>query len=271
MKLKDFDFYKDLMRREAGLYLSSDQAYLLSSRLTPIAKSWNFVDLDHMTMDLRGLPDEQLVKQVVEAMTDNETSFFRDLDVFENLRDKIIPDIISKKKFNRTVKIWCAGCSTGQEAYSIALLLQESPLKELQPTFKFQIDATDISEKSLDQARQGKYSQINVQNGLAVKTLMNNFEQSEKTWTAKESLRKNISFSHFNLIKNMRDLEEYDLILCRNVLEDFDHLIKSEILDKLSSKVHKNGYLVFGKGEMIETFTDKLKPVENMDCIYAIA
>lgn len=270
MKIKDFDFYKDLIKRESGLYLASDQAYLLSSRLTPIAKSWNFVDLDHMTMDLRGLPDEKLVKQIVEAMTDNETSFFRDPEIFDTIREDIIPDIISKKKFNRTVKIWSAGCSTGQEAYSLALLLQESPLKELQPTFKFQIDATDISEDALEQARNGKYSQTDVQNGLPVKTLMSNFDQNEKTWTAQDRLKNAISFRYFNLINNMRDLEEYDLILCRNVLEDFDYLISSKIIDQLTKKLTKDGYLVFGKDEMIENLTDKLRPVENVKGIYTV-
>ncbi len=271
MKIKDFDFYKEFLRKYAGLYLSSDQAYVLSSRLTLVAKEWGYVDLNHMTVDLARMPDKKLIHDVVEAMTDGETAFFRDTDFFNALKVDIIPDIIAKKSFDRTIKILCIGCSTGQEAYSLALLFKEKPLKDYLPTFKFFVDAKDISKRSLKKAKAGTYSQSDVQNGLPVTTLMEHFEQDDKHWTAKKQLKDHITFKHFNLIEDIRTLDTYDLILCRNVLQNFDHILKTSVLDDLSQKIQQNGYIAFGQDEEILQFTDTLSSVKDHADIYQVA
>ena len=269
MKIKDFDFYKDLIRRQSGLYISTDKAYLLSSRLTPIASEWGFKDFDDMTMALRGFPEDKLVSAVIDAMTENETSFFADHSLFQSIAREIIPFLIKEKKYTH-INIWSAGCATGQEAYSLALLLEEDYLKRMIAQTKIHIHASDISYKSLDKAIKGIYSQIDIQNGLPVETLTNYFDQDGKNWVIKEDLSEKIHFFYFNLIDSMESLPKYDIIICHDVLDNFDYERKAIVLDNFASKLTEDGFLITSKNEEVLKFTDQYSPSEHHESIYTL-
>ena len=271
MRIKDFDFYRALLQKESGLYLSSTKAYLLSSRLTPIAQKWEFVNLENMTDELRAFPDEKLLKDVVSAMTFTETQFFKNADLFTDLKNTIIPDIMKNKHGPRKFNIWCAGCSTGQEPYSLSILMQEESLKALLNGFKINIEGTDISETALQKATKGEYSQLEVQNGLQVKMLMTHFKQNDKSWTINSALQKNVSFYYHNLLDTKTMEGSYDLIFCRDVMKtDFDYTVKEKVLDDISEKLADYGYFIADEDDDILGFTDKFKAVENMNGVYVL-
>jgi len=180
MRLADFAMYADLLKRKSGLALGNEKSFLLDSRLTPVAKKWGFPSLEYMTVMMRGVPDAGLVKDVVEAMTMNDTSFFRDEIPFQQFSEIILPYFAKKRAKKRTIKIWCAGCSTGQEPYSLAMAILES--QKLVPGWKIEILGTDLSDSALEKASRGEYSQFEAQRGIPVSVLLKYFEQKGEFW-----------------------------------------------------------------------------------------
>ena len=248
MRIGDFDLYKDLLARTSGLTLSPDKCYLLDSRLTPIAKKRGFATLDAMTLALRGIQDPGLVKDVVEAMTINETSFFRDRALFDALREEIIPHVL-KKRGKKTLRIWCAACSSGQEAYSVALLLRE--MKAQMKGWDIGVLASDISDSVLEQAQSGLYSQFEVQRGLPIRMLIKYFEQSTDQWQLQEDVRDMVTFQQFNLLQPMDEFQTFDIILCRNVLSYFEEPTKTDVLNRIAAQLTPEGFLLTGISETL--------------------
>ncbi len=265
MRLGDFDFYKDLLMEKSGLSLSQDKAYLLDSRLTPIARKWNYASLEIMTMALRGVPSADLIKDVVEAMTTNETSFFRDSKPFDQFRDVIIPHLI-KSRPGKRVRIWCAASSTGQEPYSLCMMIKENAAKLA--GWNFEIIATDISTEVLDSARKAEYSQFEVQRGLPIQMLMKYFEQKADRWCLKPEIKSMVQYKFFNLLEPMTSLGKFDIIFCRNVLIYFDRDTKASVLHNMTALMPDDGFLFLGGAETVLGITDALKPMENTRGIY---
>ena len=266
MRINDFDLYKDLLMEKSGLVLTPDKSYLLDSRLTPIAKQHGFDSLDQMTVSLRGIPDTKLVKSIVEAMTTNETSFYRDLKPFNLFEKSVLPYMKETRASKRHLRIWCAAASSGQEPYSLAMLLKENEAKF--PGWKFEIVATDISDDILEIAQNGIYTQFEVQRGLPIQLLMKYFKQHGDKWHISDDIKKMIRFSNFNLLNPMTSLGQFDVIFCRNVLIYFDDATKTKVLSGMSNLLPEDGMLFLGGAETVIGITDQFRPLPNARGLY---
>lgn len=249
MRVADFELYKDLLYTESGLVLTPDKSYLLDSRLTPVAKKWDYPSIEIMTLQLRALPDADLIRDIIEAMTSRDTSFFRDVKPFQDFEHKILPALLKSRAGKKSIRIWCAASSSGQGPYSIAMLLKEKSTQL--KNWKIEIMATDISADALQQAQRGIYSQFEVQNGVPVKYLMKYFEQINEKWRLRDTIRSMVKFGYFNLLDDMSRLGAFDVILCRNVLPCFDEAARVETLGKLAGCLAKDGFLLLGADEAI--------------------
>lgn len=265
MRIADFDLYKDLLKEKSGLTLTQDKSYLLDSRLTPVARKWGYESLDSMTMALRTLPKADLLKDVVEAMTTNETSFFRDSKPFDQFRDIIIPHLIKTRPTKRA-RIWCAASSTGQEPYSLAMLIKENAAKL--PGWQFEIVATDIDTNVLETAKKGEYSQFEVQRGLPIQMLMKYFEQKGDRWCLKSDIKSMVQYKYFNLLESMHTLGRFDIVFCRNVLIYFDKETKAKVLQGMAQLLPDDGFVILGGAETVLGITDAFKPMDNTRGIY---
>lgn len=266
MKISNFELYKSLLYERSGLVITPDKSYLLDSRLTPVARKWNFTSLEMMTLHLRALPEEKLIKDIVEAMTTNETSFFRDSRPFQMFQDAILPAMMERRASRKTIRIWCAASSSGQEPYSLAMILKE---KEAQfKGWRFEIIATDISDEFLDQARKATYSQFEVQRGLPIQYLMKYFTQVGELWQLKDEIRNMVKFSNFNLLDSMASLGRFDIVFCRNVLIYFDEKNKAAILEKIANQMENDGFLVLGGAETVLGITKAFAPTPEQRGLY---
>lgn len=265
MRIGDFDYYRDLLRQKSGLTLTQDKCYLLDSRLTPVARKWNYPNLEAMTVALRAVPPADLVKDVVEAMTTNETSFFRDSKPFDQLRDILLP-YFQKSRAGKRLRIWCAAASSGQEPYSLAMLLKENAAKI--PGWSFEIVGTDIDTTILDTARKGEYSQFEVQRGLPIQMLMKYFEQKGDRWALKPDIKSMVQYKYFNLLDPMAALGKFDIIFCRNVLIYFDRETKQKVLENMATLLPPDGFLILGGAETVLGVTEAFKPMDGTRGIY---
>lgn len=267
MRLVDFDIYKDLLKEKSGLMITQDKAYLLESRLTPIAGKWDFSSLDLMTAHLRGVPEPKLIDEIVEAMTTNETSFFRDMRPFDTFRDVVMPYLLQSRIHERKFRIWCAAASSGQEPYSLAMLLQSQ--KNQFSRWKIDMLATDISKDILEAAKRGLYSQFEVQRGLPVQMLLEHFKQVDDRWQISDEIKRMVDFRQFNLLDNMAGFGEMDVIFCRNVLIYFDETDKADILARMAKQLKNDGFLFLGGSETVLGITDEFAPVPDLRGVYA--
>lgn len=259
----DLDFIRGLVREQSAIVLEHDKQYLIETRLQMLAK-------------LEGLPSvEQLMKEVragkrhvrvVEAMTTNETSFFRDLLPFEALRKLVLPELTANRANERSLQIWCAACSTGQEPYSIAMLLREySPsLKD----WKLQLLASDLANTVLDRARKGTFNQLEVNRGLPAPLLLKYFTKQGAEWQLKDELRSMVQFRQMNLITPWPALPTMDIIFLRNVLIYFDVPAKQQILARVRRVLKPDGFLFLGGAETTMNLDDAFErvPFERSGC-----
>ncbi|MGB0719364.1 MAG: CheR family methyltransferase [Bdellovibrionales bacterium] len=268
MHITDLDLYAKLLKEKSGLIVSQDKAYLLESRLSPVAKSWGFETLSAMTQTLHGVPDAKLVEDIVEAMTTNETSFFRDTRPFDMFRDHLLTYMKDARKVQKRVRIWCAAASSGQEPYTLAMVIKE--LAAEYPGWQFTITATDISNDILEQAKAGVYSQFEVQRGLPIQLLMKYFTQNGQSWQVCDALKSMISYRQFNLLHSMSGLGTFDIIFCRNVLIYFDEPTKGTVLANMARQLEPDGFLVLGGAETVIGITDAFAPVPNQRGAYGL-
>jgi chemotaxis protein methyltransferase CheR len=266
MKVADFELYKDLLYEKSGLVITPDKSYLLDSRLTPIAKKWGYASLDMMTLQLRAIPDPKLIKDIVEAMTTNETSFFRDTKPFMLFQETILPALMQARSSRKSIRIWCAACSSGQEPYSLSMILKEK--ESILKGWRFDIVATDLSEDILSQARKASYSQFEVQRGLPIQYLMKYFTQVGDAWQLKDEIKSMVKFSTFNLLDDMSRLGNFDVIFCRNVLIYFDEKTKGAILARVDKQMEKDAFLLLGGAETVLGITDKFIPMPEKRGLY---
>ena len=268
MRISDFDMYRDILMKKSGLSLTPDKSYLLDSRLTPVAKKWGYPSLDALTGAMRGVPEPDLVKDVVEAMTTNETSFFRDSKPFELFSDVVLPYMAQKRKSARKLRIWCAACSSGQEPYSLAMTILEN--QHLVPGWQIEILSTDLSDDILEKAASGAYSQFEAQRGLPVQLLLKYFEQRGEKWGVKDEIRKMVKFKNFNLLDDMAALGTFDIILCRNVLIYFEQATKQDILSRLAQRLAPDGFLFLGGAETVIGFSDAFQIMQDHRGLYVL-
>lgn len=267
MKISDFDLYRDLLKEKSGLSLTQDKSYLLESRLSPIAKKWGYESLEAMSLKLRGVPDRNLINDIVEAMTTNETSFFRDLKPFDLFRETVLPYMKQARAGRRKLRIWCAASSSGQEPYTLAIVLKEAAAQF--PGWSFEILATDISNDILAQAKEGVYSQFEVQRGMPIMLLLKYFTQNGDKWQISEDIRKTVRFEQFNLLDSMAKFGMFDVVFCRNVLIYFDEQTKGKVLNSIARQLEPDGFLLLGGAETVIGITDAFKPMPDCRGLYA--
>ncbi len=248
MNPTDFDYVTSELKKRSGIIIGRDKLYLLESRLSPLARTEGLSSIDELISVVRTRRDERLMAQIVDAMTTNETFFFRDKTPFEHL-EKVVFPALTENRTNSRIRILCAACSTGQEPYSIAMMLDQNP--GLARGAQVDIVATDISDRVLEKAKAGLYSQFEVQRGLPIKMLMKYFKQQGDMWKITDDLRTRVAFRKLNLLDPLTGLGNFDVVLCRNVLIYFDTPTKRDILTRLSRQMADKSYLLLGAAETV--------------------
>ncbi len=264
----DFDFLAKLLKERSGLVVTPDKAYLLESRLMPLARSRGLKGLEDIIAKMRGR-DEVLARDVVEAMTTNESFFFRDQKPFDQFRDTILPMMLQARATKRSIRIWSAACSSGQEAYSLAMLLKEASAQLA--GWRIEIVGTDISNEMLEKAKAGLYSQFEVQRGLPIQMLVKYFKKKDESWQIDAGLRAMVQFREFNLLHDMKLLGQFDIVFCRNVLIYFDQPTKAKVLEGIAKQMPDDGVLYLGGAETVLGISDRFKPMVNQRGIYCVS
>ncbi len=268
MNVTDFEMIAQLLKERSGLALNKDKAYLLESRLNPVARKWSFAGFDELAQAIRNNMDEALLVDVTEAMTTNESFFFRDQKPFEQFRDMILPYLLENRASTRSFRIWSAACSSGQEPYTLAMLLKE--MEQKFTGWNFEILATDLSNEILDKAREGLYSQFEVQRGLPIQLLVKYFKQVGDRWEIDESIRKMVKFRQFNLLDTPAPLGKFDVVFCRNVLIYFETPNKTKILDAIANLMPPDGFLYLGGAETVLGTSDRFQLMTGQRGIYSL-
>lgn len=258
MRPDDFNFLADLLRRQSGLVVAPDKLYLVESRLLPIARSRGAETLDGLIAELRKCPETSpLVKQVTNAMTTNESFFFRDIKPFDQFQKVVLPFLLEARAPSKKIRIWSAACSSGQEPYSLAMILREMGPKLAD--WRIEILATDISTEMLEKSKAGLYSQFEVQRGLPVQYLVKYFTQIGDKWKIDPSLREIVHFREFNLLHEPAGFGQFDVVLIRNVLIYFDNQTKREILTRVHKVLAPDGFLYLGGAETVIGISDNFR------------
>jgi chemotaxis protein methyltransferase CheR len=262
----DYDFLRKALKQRSGLVLSADKQYLVESRLLPIARKAGFGNLGELVAALKRGDTDALMTAVVEAMTTNETFFFRDKTPFENFRSAVLPALLGSRRASRTIRIWSAAASTGQEPYSLAMALKE--MEGSVAGWRIEIIATDLASGVLAKAQAGIYSQFEVQRGLPIQLLIKYFTKVGDMWQIAPEIRAMVKFKQLNLLADFSALGTFDLIFCRNVLIYFDQETKISLLNRLGRITASDGYLVLGAAETVVGLTDSFRTVPELRGLY---
>jgi chemotaxis protein methyltransferase CheR len=256
-----------MLRAKSGLVLGREKIYLLETRLAAIMTREGARDLNALAPKIR--PGTALEREVVEAMTTNESLFFRDSKPFDALRARVLPRLQASRPTHAPIRIWSAAASTGQEAYSIAMITLEM-MSQL-PGRRIEVLGTDIAREPLERARAGLYSQFEIQRGLPMQMLVKHFIKEEAGWRIKPALRAAVAFREFNLLDDLRSLGQFDVIFCRNVLIYFDAPTKQRVLEAMTKLLPADGVLFLGGAETVLGLTDALRPVPGEQGAYSPA
>lgn len=248
----DFQFVTAYLRTQAGISLSGDKSYLVENRLAELCRTGGYANIAQLVASVKGERHSRAGRELVEAMTTNETSFFRDLSPFEGLRQTVLPDLFERRQASRKLSVWSAACATGQEPYSLAMTIDSMGAQG----WDVRVLGTDLAEKVLRRAEEGRFSDLEVGRGLPPAQLARYFRKSGKHWEITEALRRMVRFEQLNLLAIPEGLGRFDLIFCRNVLIYFDLDTKRHVLHELSRKLAPDGYLFMGASEVLNGVTD---------------
>lgn len=269
MQTGDFQYLAGILKQRSGLALSDDKAYLIESRLLPIARGYNMQDIGQLCNMLRSSPNEALLTEITEAMTTNESSFYRDIKPYEALRNIAFPMLMERNAMVKKMRIWSAACSTGQEPYTISMCIKEDAAKLV--GWDFEIIATDIAKKVIDKARDGIYSQFEAQRGLPIQILMKYFTSLPDTsWQIKDVIRSSVQFKLQNLLADYSPLGKFEIVFCRNVLIYFDEPTKGQVTDKMARVLSPGGVLVIGATETLIDPNGLFEPMDNFRGAYKL-
>jgi len=269
MTVTDFEFICQILRERSGLVLTNDKAYLLESRLLPVARKWKLATFDDLVRVIRSKMDEAVIRDVVEAMTTNESFFFRDTKPFDQFKALVLPALLKSRAASRTIRIWSAACSSGQEPYSLAMILSEMAAQL--NGWKIEIVGTDLSTEILNRAKEGMYSQFEVQRGLPITMLVKYFAQIGDRWQINAKIRGMVQYKEFNLLQDPMPLGRFDVVFCRNVLIYFDQPTKTRVLNSVSKLMPEDGFLFLGGAETVLGITDKFQMVPGQRGVYGVA
>ncbi len=261
----DYEYLRKLLKDRSGLVLSADKQYLVESRLIPLARKAGVAGISDLVQKMKG-GAEALTVDVVEAMTTNETFFFRDKMPFDHFRDTIIPTLVKARANRKSLRIWCAAGSTGQEPYSLAMSLKE--MGSLLSGWRLEILATDLSQEVQEKSKAGIYSQFEVQRGLPIQLLVKYFKQTGEMWQINSDIRSMVQHRQLNLLQDFSNLGIFDVVFCRNVLIYFDQDTKIGVLNRIMKSMEPDGFLALGAAETVVGLTDSFKPYPDRRGLY---
>ncbi|MCK1616234.1 protein-glutamate O-methyltransferase CheR [Bradyrhizobium sp. 159] len=263
----DYEYLRKFLKERSGLDLSADKQYLVESRLLPLARKASLSGIPDLVLKIRN-GDGRLATDVVEAMTTNETFFFRDKIPFDHLRETIIPGLVQARAARRSLRIWSAASSTGQEPYSIAMCLKE--MGAALAGWRIEIVATDLSQEVLEKSKAGIYSQFEVQRGLPIQLLVKHFTQVGDVWQLNPDIRSMVQFRQLNLLQDFSHLGTFDVIFCRNVLIYFDQDTKAVIFERMAKAMEPDGTLLLGAAESVIGISDAFRPIADRRGLYQL-
>jgi chemotaxis protein methyltransferase CheR len=263
-----FETLANLLKTRSGLVIGRDKTYLLETRLVGLVKREKLADLNELAEHLRRPGSDPLIRDVVEAMTTNESFFFRDDKPFQHFRAQALPRMAAARPPGSTLRVWSAAASSGQEAYSLAMIVAESTAALA--GHKVEIVGTDIARDQLTRARAGVYSQFEVQRGLPVQMLMRYFRKEEANWRIGDAIRGMATFREHNLLSDLRPLGKFDIVFCRNVLIYFDQPTKARVLDVIAGLMPPDGLLYLGGAETVLGITSRFAPMPNERGVYGV-
>ncbi|TBW37380.1 protein-glutamate O-methyltransferase CheR [Siculibacillus lacustris] len=265
----EYDYLRGFLKQRSGLVLSNEKQYLIESRLLPVARKASLPSISALVAKMKEPGAGVLCDAVVEAMTTNESFFFRDKVPFEHFTNTMLPAMLDARARDRRLRIWCAAASTGQEPYSLAMCLKEAEARLA--GWRIEIIGTDLSNEVLEKARAGVYSQFEVQRGLPINHLLKHFVQNGDTWQISSTLRGMVQYRKLNLLENFSSLGQFDIVFCRNVLIYFDNQTKIDILGRIAKMLPADGFLVLGAAETVVGLTDAFKPMTDKRGLYQTA
>ena len=262
----DYDFLRKLLKERSGLDLSADKQYLVESRLLPVARKYGLGGISELVQKIKA-GSEEFAVHVAEAMTTNETFFFRDRIPFDHLRELIVPALLQTRASRRVLRIWSAACSTGQEPYSIAMCLRE--FGAALNGWRVEIVVTDLSQGVLEKSKAGIFSQFEVQRGLPIQMLVKYFRQIGDMWQINPDIRAMVQYKQLNLLQDISHLGTFDVIFCRNVMIYFDQDTKVSVFKRLARAMPDDGFLALGAAETVVGLTDTFRPIADRRGLYS--
>jgi chemotaxis protein methyltransferase CheR len=265
MKPDDAEILRLVVHARSGVNIDPHKTYSIESHLAPIARRDGYAGIEELIAAMRERRDEGLMWAVTEALIQGETCFFRDRQPFDRFRDEMLPQLAVRR--DRPVRIWSAACSTGQEPYSLAMAVDEVAGELRNP--QVELLATDLSERRLEKAQSGLYTQFEVQRGLPIRQLLRHFEKVDDVWRISGRMREMVRWRRVNLLADLRPLGQFDVIFCRNVICDLDPTLRARVLEQLSRTLSDEGWLVLGKHESAAGLTEALQPVPGWAGAYA--
>ena len=266
MRPEDKDLVVQLCGARAGLHVDPQKDYLLESRLGPVARRENFGSIDEMIATLRSKREDRLAWAIVEAMASSETCFYRDRTPFALFRDEILPTL-ARLRDGEPIRIWSAACGSGQEVYSLAMTIDDQ--RALMPGAKLELFASDLSERALEKAQSGLYTQFEVQRGLPIRHLVRHFEKVDEMWVLSPRIRQMVRWRRINLVSDLSAAGRFDVIFCRNVLSALVEPMRVRLLENLARALSPDGFLFLGLGENAAGLSQAFQPVSGRPGLYA--
>lgn len=260
MRKQDFTLLLNLLKENAGWEFNESQYFIIDKKMNNFIREKNYVSIDNLMDDLKN-GNKNLISQVVEAMAFSDTSFFRNFDVFYQFENVVLPKLKEKCRASKKLNIWSLGCSTGQEAYSVAMSIDKN--SKIFADWDVNILATDLSSIAISKAQHGVYSNFEVQTGLNAQMILQYFSQSGDNWQVSDKIKKLIEFRKYNLLDEAIVKSKFEVVFCRNVLRYFTPELQDVLLKRISEKQPQGGYLYLGKGENISAIEKYYQKVDN--------
>jgi chemotaxis protein methyltransferase CheR len=269
MRDQDIEYVINLIRDNSGVVLTKEKIYLIETRFYPLMVKYKKNKIHEFIDFVRTSGNDALKREVIDSLMTNETMFFRNSKPFEDFKDKILPYLLEQRQNTKKIRIWCAGCSSGQEPYSLAMILHEH--KHLMQGWNVSIVATDISHGILEKAKSGKFTQFEVQRGLPITSLVKYFDKSDNNWVIKDEIKDYVTFQYFNLLDDPVLFGGFDIVFCRNVIIYFSLEDKKRVLEGFKKVLKSDGFLILGGSETTLGITESFSHSDITRNIYVMA
>jgi chemotaxis protein methyltransferase CheR len=266
MRPEDIEDIRGVVLSRSGVVIDPTKTYLIETRLAPLVRREGFASHAELVQAIRTRRDDKLMWALTEALTSSETSFFRDRAPFDQFRDEFLPELAARRG-DRPIRVWSAACATGQEPYSLAMIVDAERSKL--PAAQIELFGSDLSERCLEKAQSGLYTQFEVQRGLPIRLLVRYFEQADELWALSPRVRQMVRWRRVNLLADLGPLGQFDVIFCRNVISAFDEAVRRRVLEQLAMALPDDGRLVLGLDETVMGVTEALQPVPGRRGVYA--